>query len=80
MAGIFKMNSFVGKFVSLWKAGRNASLKLDSEAGKARLTLQLDLGHPVLPQHLHLNTYMAEVMLMIGAVSEELMLEKLTKK
>ena len=58
MAGIFEMNSFIGKFVNLWKAGRNASLKLDSEAGKASVTLKLDLGHPVPPQfiqpgHLH---------------------------
>ena len=38
------------------KPGRNASLKLDSQAGKASVTLQLDLGHPVPPQHPHMQT------------------------
>ena len=52
MAGIFELNSFVGKFVNLWQAGRNVSLKLDSQAGQASVTLQLDLGQPVPPQHL----------------------------
>ena len=50
-AGIFEINSFVHKFVNLWQAGRNASLKLDSQAGQASVTLHLDLGQAVPPQH-----------------------------
>ena len=30
-----ELNYFVHKFVNLWQAGRNASLKLDSHAGQA---------------------------------------------
>ena len=50
-AGIFEINSFVHKFVNLWQAGRNVSLKLDSKAGQASVTLHLDLGQAVPPQH-----------------------------
>merc|ERR1711892_1221826 len=50
-AGIFEIDSFVHKFVNLWQAGRNASLKLDSLAGQASVTLHLDLGQAVPPQH-----------------------------
>ena len=50
-AGIFEINSFVHKFVNLWQAGRNAILKLDSQAGQASVTLHLDLGQAVPPQH-----------------------------
>ena len=55
MAGIFELNSFVHKFVNLWQAGRNASLKLDSQAGQASVTLQLDLGQQVPPSQ-HVRT------------------------
>ena len=47
MAGLSEINSFMGKFVSLWQSGRNASLKVESKAGQAHVTLQLDLGHPL---------------------------------
>ena len=52
MAELGEINSFMGKFVSLWQSGRNASLKVESKAGQAHVTLQLDLGHPLHhPQH-----------------------------
>ena len=47
MAELGEINSFMGKFVSLWQSGRNASLKVESKAGQAHVTLQLDLGHPL---------------------------------
>ena len=46
MAGLDEMNNFVRKFVILWKAGKHASLKVDSKHGQAFVTLELDLGHP----------------------------------
>ena len=52
MAITFELNSFVGKFLNLWQTGRNASLKLESQAGKASVVLQLDLGYPLPPPHL----------------------------
>ena len=55
-AEIFELNSFVNKFVNLWQAGWNASLKFDSQAGEASVTLHLDLGQAVPPQHVPTNT------------------------
>lgn len=59
MAGLDDMNNFVTKFVSLWKSGKNASLKVESKSGRAVVMLELDLGfphpppsHPP-PQHHH---------------------------
>ena len=46
MAGLDDMNNFVNKFVSLWKAGKNASLKVESKSGRASVMLELDLGFP----------------------------------
>ena len=57
MAGIPELNSFVHKFINLWQAGRNATLKLDSKAGEASVTLHVDLGQvvPLSPPHVPLN-------------------------
>ena len=46
MAGLIELDSFVGKFVRLWQSGNDASLKVESKAGKATVILQLDLGPP----------------------------------
>ena len=46
MAGLDDMNNFVSKFVSLWKAGKNASLKVESKSGRGSVMLELDLGFP----------------------------------
>jgi hypothetical protein len=46
MAGLVEMNSFIGKFVNLWQSGSDASLKIESSAGKASVVLQLELGSP----------------------------------
>ena len=46
MAGLVEMNSFIGKIVNLWQSGRDASLKIESSAGKASVVLQLELGSP----------------------------------
>ena len=50
MAGLIELDSFVGKFVRLWQSGSDASLKVESKAGKATVILQLDLGHPYPPK------------------------------
>ena len=39
-----EINSFVSKFVNLWKSGLDASLKLESHAGQASLSISLGLG------------------------------------
>ena len=51
MAGLFEMNSFVGKFARLWQSGSDATLKIECKAGKAVASLQLDLGYPHPPPH-----------------------------
>ena len=45
MAGLKEFHSFVGKFVSLWQNGIEASLHVDSKAGEATVSLQVGLGH-----------------------------------
>ena len=48
-----EVDSFIVKFKTLWKAGRNASLKISVNAGKAAVTLhvrELD-GLPLVPVH-----------------------------
>ena len=49
MAGLVEINSFIGKFVSLWQSGRDANLKVESKAGKAFVSLEVDLGCPEHP-------------------------------
>ena len=47
-----EIDSFIGKFKHLWYSGRSASLLINSEAGKAKVTLSVELGdapHP--PAH-----------------------------
>ena len=54
MAGLVEINSFVGKFVSLWQSGRDANLKLESKAGKAFVSLEVVIEcpqYPLQPQH-----------------------------
>ena len=44
----------MSRFKNLWQAGKKARLSLESEAGKATVTLCLDLDAPPVPgQHLH---------------------------
>ena len=38
------INSFVGKFLTLWSIGTDVSLKLNAVNGKAKVVLELDLG------------------------------------
>ena len=42
---LHEINSFVSKYVALWKAGQDASLHLDTYAGQVYVSLQLRLGH-----------------------------------
>ena len=39
-----EINSFVGKFLNLWKSGFDASLKFETRAGKASVSISLGLG------------------------------------
>ena len=50
MAGLPQLNSFVSKFVNLWQSGCDASLHVETHAGKATIHLQVGLGQaPPLP-------------------------------
>lgn len=53
MAGLRELNSFIGKFVSLWQTGYEAHLHLNSLAGQAQVSLQVGLGQAQLPHHRH---------------------------
>ena len=44
MAGLGQINSFVGKFINLWQSGLDASIQIQTSAGKAQETLQAGLG------------------------------------
>eukprot|EP00092_Neocalanus_flemingeri_P021189 GFUD01022963.1.p1 GENE.GFUD01022963.1~~GFUD01022963.1.p1 ORF type:complete len:517 (+),score=172.08 GFUD01022963.1:107-1552(+) len=52
MAGLAQLESFIGKFRSLWFAGFDASLEVKAHAGEARVYLQVGLGqaHPPQPR------------------------------
>ena len=50
MAGLMELNSFVGKFINIWQSGRDASLQIQTSAGKAQVTLQADLGEATPPR------------------------------
>ena len=50
MAGLQEMNSFLTKFVNLWRAGKVATLQLSTSAGEAQVQLQVGLGHAPPPQ------------------------------
>ena len=50
MASLPEINSFISKFVNLWKSGCKASLHLEASAGEAQINLQVGLGQfPPLP-------------------------------
>ena len=51
MAALIEMNAFAGKFVRLRQSGRDSNLKIESKAGQAVVSLQLDLGYPHPPPH-----------------------------
>ena len=51
MAGLEQLHSFVGKFVSLWQSGLDASLHLNTKAGEAHINLRVGLGQAPLPPH-----------------------------
>ena len=47
-----EVDSFIGKFKNLWHSGRSASLTINSEAGKVRVTLSVEVDDsPHLPTH-----------------------------
>ena len=39
-----KVQSFVGKFISLWAFGEEVSLTLNAKNGKAKVLMELELG------------------------------------
>ena len=45
MARMDELDSFVRKFVNLWKSGCEASLNVESKAGNAYVNLRVGLGH-----------------------------------
>ena len=46
MASLGQLNSFVGKFISLWKAGYDANFHVTSHGGEARVNLEVGLAGP----------------------------------
>ena len=51
---LFELDTFVSKFRNLWQAGQKACLSVESNNGKATVTLRLDLDAPDGPgQHVH---------------------------
>ena len=53
-----EIDSFVMKFKNLWRAGRNASLTIKANAGKALVNLSVELEHHAdcdHPQHVNLH-------------------------
>ena len=53
MAGESEIDSFVRKFKSLWKSGRDAKLHVKTEAGDTFVTLSVGLGQVPPGHHLH---------------------------
>ena len=52
MAGPQELHSFVGKFVTLWQRGLDATLHVETKSGNAFINLQVGLGEaPPLFQH-----------------------------
>ena len=48
---VTELDSFIDKFKSLWNAGLEAHLDIDTQAGQAWVGLRLSLGHPPGPHH-----------------------------
>ena len=53
MAGLRQLNSFIGKCVSLWQAGLDASLELKTFQGEASAHIHLGLGQAPCVQKTH---------------------------
>ena len=43
---LYELNKFIFKFRNLWHAGKDARFCLETKAGKATVSLHLDLGDP----------------------------------
>ena len=50
MAGVIELDSFVRKFILLWRTGSNAKLSVEAKAGEAFVNLSVGLGQAV---HVH---------------------------
>jgi hypothetical protein len=50
MTGLVELDSFVGKFINIWQSGHDASLQIQTSAGKVQVTLQADLGEAPPPR------------------------------
>ena len=57
MAGLKELNSFLGKIVNLWQNGLEASLGIDSKAGKATINLEVGLGQAPQPEQHPIRKY-----------------------
>ena len=52
MAGLKEFHSFIGKFVNLWQSGRQATLQVNTQAGEATISLEVNLGQALpYPHH-----------------------------
>ena len=57
MAGLEQLNSFIGKFVSLWQAGLDASLELKTFHGEASAHIHVGLGQAPCLQKTHQTSH-----------------------
>ena len=69
MSGLSELNSFVGKFVSLWKAGLDANLLVTTHAGEAKLTLEVGLGRA--PDQVPPSPYAGKMDLLDNVVKQD---------
>ena len=51
MAGVSELDSFVRKFILLWRTGSNAKLSVEAKAGEAFVNLSVGLGQAVPGAH-----------------------------
>ena len=51
MAGVIELDSFVRKFILLWRTGSNAKLSVEAKAGEAFVNLSVGLGQAVPGAH-----------------------------
>ena len=50
MAGLQELHSFMGKFVNLWKNGFEANLRIQTKAGRATISMEVELGEAFPPR------------------------------
>ena len=50
MASLQEFHSFMGNFVNLWKNGFEANLRIQTKAGRATISMEVELGEAFPPR------------------------------